>query len=155
MVECSRIGLQVMSFVKHSLHILRAKGYKITRPRKQILEVLEEAQRPFSPYEIQKIIRQQGGHLDSVTVYRVLDLLCALNLVHKVLSSGGFIKCVLGEEEGCHRYLVCRQCGILQEFADRALCLRENEAAEKLGFHAEHHLTEFSGLCFDCCRTAG
>jgi len=144
-----------MSFVKDSLHVLRAKGYKITRPRKRVLEVLEQAEVSLLPSEIRQVTRRQGGDIDPVTIYRVLDLFCALNLVHKVLSSGGFVKCVLGEEEGCHRYLVCRQCGTLQEFADKALCLSENKVAEKLGFHAERHLTEFSGLCFDCCRTVG
>ena len=139
-----------MSFVQDSIRILRKKGYKITQPRKQVLEVLEEAEGLLSPYDIQKLMEQKNKHLVSVTAYRVLDLFCTLNLAHKVLSAGGFVKCALGEEEGCHHHLVCRNCGALREFADKALCLREHEAAERLGFQAEHHLTEFSGLCLNC-----
>ena len=139
-----------MSFVGDSLRVLRARGYRITQPRQRVLEVLETADKPLSPYEIQKMVKQQDRHLDAVTVYRVLELLCALNLAHKVVSRGGFVRCVLGEEEGCHHYLVCRRCGVLREFADRALCLQENATAERLGFQAEHHLTEFSGLCVNC-----
>lgn len=139
-----------MSFVKHSTQVLRANGYKITRPRKQVIQVLNEATEPLSPYQIQDTLKRQGKYLDHVTIYRVLDSLSSLNLVHKVLSVGGFIRCALAEEEGCHRFLVCRECGAIQEFADKALCQKESEVAERLGFQAEHHLTEFSGLCLRC-----
>ena len=134
----------------YSIEVLRDKGYKITRPRKRVLEVLEHIKKPLSPYEIQKLLLEEGKYLDHVTIYRILELFCALNLVHKVLSLGGFVKCTLGDEEGCHRYMICHGCGALQEFADKALCVRENEVAEKFGFQPEYHLTEFSGLCSNC-----
>ncbi len=132
------------------IEVLRNQGYKITRPRKQVLEALEHTETPLSPYEIQKLLHEEGKHLDHVTIYRILDLFCALNLVHRVWSLGGFVKCTLGDEEGCHRYMICRNCGALQEFADKALCERENKVAKRLGFHAEYHASEFSGLCSHC-----
>ena len=136
--------------LQHSIRILQDKGYKITRPRRWVLEVLEHMEKPSSPYEMQRLLREEGKHLNHVTIYRILELLCALNLVHKVLSLGGFVRCTLGDEEGCHRYMICRGCGTLQEFADKALCEKENEVAEKFGFQPEYHLTEFSGLCSHC-----
>lgn len=139
-----------MSFIQYSTRILRAHDYKITQPRKRVIEVLNEATEPLSPYQIQDTLKRQGKYLDHVTIYRVLDSLSSLNLVHKVLSVGGFIRCALPEEESCHRFLVCRECGAIQEFADKALCQKESEAAERLGFQTEHHLTEFSGLCLRC-----
>jgi len=134
----------------YSLEVLRDRGYKITRSRKRLLEVLEHIEKPLSPYEIQKLLLKEGKYLDHVTIYRILELFCALNLVHKVLSLGGFVKCTLGDEEGCHRYMICRSCGALQEFADKTLCERENEVAGKFGFQPEYHRTEFSGLCSNC-----
>jgi Fur family zinc uptake transcriptional regulator len=115
-----------------------------------VLEVLEGTEKPLSPYDIQEILRQRGKYLNHVTIYRVLGLFCSLNLAHKMLSSGGFVKCSLDAAEGCHRFMVCQQCGAIQEFADKELCREENEVARNLGFHAEHHLSEFSGLCSDC-----
>lgn len=139
-----------MDFVSDSVRVLRARGYRITQPRRRVLELLEQVEMPLSPYDMQKRLGKMGQHLDTVTIYRILDLLCELGLAHKVLSANGFIRCTLGEEEGCHRYLVCRKCGGLREFADEALCLRENEVAQRFGFQTEYHLTEFSGLCADC-----
>jgi Fur family zinc uptake transcriptional regulator len=115
-----------------------------------VLNVLAGTEKPLSPYDIQGILRTRGKRLNHVTIYRTLDLLCHLNLAHKMLSSGGFVKCSLDTAEGCHRFMVCQQCGSIQEFADKELCREENEIARNLGFHTEHHLCEFSGLCSDC-----
>ncbi len=138
--------------VQDSIRILQAQGYKATEPRRQVLEVLEDVQEPLSPYDIQKLLRKQGKYLNHVTIYRILDLFSGLNLAHKALSSGGYVKCSLGTVEGCHRFMVCRQCGAIQEFADKGLCREENEFAQDFGFHTEYHLSEFSGLCSNCYR---
>lgn len=115
-----------------------------------MLEVLEQTGRPLSPYDIQDILRARGKQLNHVTIYRILDLLCGLNLAHKVLSSGKFVRCSLSAAEGCHRFMVCQHCGGIREFADKQLCQEESDLARNLGFHAEHHLSEFSGLCSRC-----
>lgn len=135
-----------------SIRALQARGYKATKPRQLVLEVLDSVQTPVSPYDIQETLRARGRYLNHVTIYRVLDLLCRLNLAHKVLSSGGFIKCNIDAVAGCHRFMVCQQCGAIQEFADARLCDKENKFAQNLGFHTEHHISEFSGLCSQCYR---
>lgn len=136
------------------IQILQAQGYRATKPRKLVLGVLEQTQHPLSPYDIQDILRARGKHLNHVTIYRILDLLCGLNLAHKVLSSGKFVKCSLAAIEGCHRFMICQRCGDIREFADKKLCQDENELARNLGFHTEHHLSEFSGLCSRCYTAA-
>ena len=138
--------------VQASIQILQTQGYKVTKPRREVLEALDEAQKPLSPYDIQRLLGEQGKYLNHVTIYRILDLFCRLNLAHRVLSSGGFVKCTLGEKESCHRFTVCRQCGAIQEFADKGLCQEEDKFAESRGFHTEYHLSESSGLCSDCYR---
>lgn len=115
-----------------------------------MLRVLEQAERPVSPYDIQEILKEEGEHLNHVTIYRILDLFCSLHLAHKVLLSNGFVKCNLGEKEGCHRFMVCRECGALKEFADKALCEEESEIAQESGFRTEEHFSEVSGVCAKC-----
>jgi len=138
--------------VRDSIQLLQAHGYKITRPRIQVLEILDQAQKTVSPYEIQSLLLQQGKYLNHVTIYRTLDLLCRLNLAHRVLSSGEFVKCSLGNIEGCHRFMVCRRCGAVQEFADERLCQEEKAFAQNFDFHTEYHLSGASGLCSDCYK---
>ena len=133
-----------------SLQILRFHRYKVTQPRKLVLQVLERSTEPLSPYDIQKLLQKKGKSLNPVTIYRILNLFCSLDLAHRVLSQGGFVKCTLGEEEGCHLFVIYRRCGRLQEFVNEVLCQQESEIVENLGFHTEHHLSEVSGLCSKC-----
>jgi Fur family zinc uptake transcriptional regulator len=140
------------SVVQDSIRFLQAQGYRVTEPRRRVLEVLEGAQVPLSPYDIQRTLRVQGKCPNHVTIYRVLRLLCRLNLAHRILSKGGFVKCTLERREGCHRLMICRCCGALQEFSSDGLCREESEIAGQCGFHAEHHTSESSGLCSTCYR---
>ena len=144
-----------MSQVNAALQVLRSRGYRVTEPRKRVLKVLTEAERPVSPYDIQKILEESGEHLNHVTIYRVLELLCSLNLAHKVLLVGGFVRCTLGECGGCHRFVVCRKCGALREYSDKALCAEESAIAQEFGFRTEQHFSEFSGICSACVASAG
>ncbi len=147
-----------MSFSEHAVAVLRERGYKVTRPRRQVIEAIDSAEGAMSPVDIGRMMEGNAKHLDQVTIYRVINLLCSLNLVHRVFSRGGYVRCDLLEEEGCHRFLVCRGCGSLQEFRDEALCRQESEAARRLGFRAEHHVTESPGLCQGCrqsCHEGG
>ena len=131
-------------------NVLRAHGYKVTRPRQQVFGILERAERPLSPYEIQSFLREGDSFFNHVTIYRILNLFCRLNLAHKVPSNGGFVKCTLPGQEGCHRFVICRCCGSVQEFADKELCRKEKTFALDCGFHAESHLSETLGLCAKC-----
>ena len=139
-----------IAVAQDSIRILQAQGYKATRPRRLVLEVLDKTEKPLSPYDIQDVLHTKGRYLNHVTIYRILSLLCSLNLAHRMLSGGGFVKCSLEATEGCHRFMVCQHCGAVQEFADKELCQEENALAEDLGFYTEHHLSEFSGLCSRC-----
>jgi len=143
-----------MSQIYDELQVLRSRGYRVTEPRKRVLKVLAEVQSPVSPYGMQEILQRKGEYLNHVTIYRVLELLCSLNLAHKVLLVGGFVKCTLGECDGCHRFVVCRECGALREYADKALCEEENAVAREFGFQAEQHFSEFSGICSGCVASA-
>lgn len=137
-------------YVKRALQVLRERGHRVTKTRRVILETLDRADRPMSPYEMQKVLQDEGRHLDHVTIYRTLELLSANGLVHRVSSLGGFVRCSLDDEVGCHRYMVCRSCGSFREFADESLCEREGETARAFGFHTEHHFAESLGLCANC-----
>jgi len=138
--------------IQYSIQLLQGQGYKVTKPRRQVLEILNRTQRLLSPYDIQRLLRRQDKHLNHVTIYRILDLFCSLNLAYKLLSTGGFVKCSLGNKEGCHRFMVCRCCGATQEFVDQQLCLQESKSTQDLGFHTEYHFSESSGLCSACYK---
>lgn len=150
-----------MSYVAHALGVLKARGYRQTRPRQLVLEALDQADGPLSPYEIAERIKQSGEKGDVVGVYRTLEALETHHLVHRVLASGKYHRCHLPPEdecrrhqrEHCHHNLVCRACGRVEEVHCPGVSLLEQALASQSAFLIEGHALEFTGLC-DTCRPA-
>lgn len=144
----------IMDYTAYAEAALRHGDFRITAPRLQVISALAEARAPLSPYEIQSKLARRGIQLNHVTIYRVLDLLCILNLAHHI-STGGYVKCTLEDQKGCHGHMICSACGTVAEFSDSALCTVEEAIADRLGFQAEHRVTELSGLCAACTVSTG
>ncbi|MEB3283673.1 MAG: Fur family transcriptional regulator [Candidatus Sericytochromatia bacterium] len=147
-----------MSYPDTAMALLKSRGYRQTRPRRLVLEALDRAQVPLSPYELAECLRDQGEKGDVVSMYRILQTLEDNDLAHRVLSTGKFRKCQLGPEDSCHRHqlqhchhnLVCRVCGAIDEVHCPGMELIEQVIAAQSRFAIESHRLEFTGLCEDC-----
>ena len=150
-----------MDYPEIAMQLLKSRGYRQTKPRRLVLETLDRADAPLSPYEIAERIKVAGEKGDVVSVYRILQALEENDLAHRVLSSGKYRKCHLGPEDDCHRHqlqhchhnLVCRQCGRIEEVHCPGMDLIEQALAAQSSFQIESHALEFMGLCAGC-RTA-
>lgn len=148
-----------MSYTETALALLKARGYRQTRPRKLVLETLDDARRPLSPYEVAQRIRDEGETADAASIYRIFQTLEANGLVHRVISTGKYRKCHLAPEDQCERHqhqhchhnMVCRACGRIEEFHCPGMDLVEQAVAAQSSFLIEGHELEFKGLC-DACR---
>ncbi len=127
---------------------LRQAGYRLTRPRLAILQVLAENEAGLSPEEVHQQGRELCASMGLVTVYRTLDLLAELGLVRRVHS-----------EQGCHgyasagmdrHYLICQNCRRVIEFPCDGLDGLIESVRQQTGYAITEHLLELSGLCPDC-----
>lgn len=140
------------------MELLKSRGFRQTKPRRLVLDALETAEAPLSPYEIAERIKEGGEKGDVVSVYRILTTLEQNDLVHRVMSSGKFHKCQLAPEhdcqrpqlQHCHHTMICRACGRIEEVHCPGMDLIEQAMAAQSGFLIEHHSLEFTGLCADC-----
>ena len=151
-----------MTYPENAMRILKARGYRQTRPRQFVLETLDRAEMPLSPYEIADRIKESGEKGDVVSVYRILQALEDNDLAHRVISSGKYRKCQLAPEDECHRHqaqhchhnLVCRACGRIEEFHCPGMDLVEQLLTAQTSFHIEAHALEFKGTCAACTVAA-
>ncbi|PJC36883.1 hypothetical protein CO046_03555 [Candidatus Peregrinibacteria bacterium CG_4_9_14_0_2_um_filter_53_11] len=123
-----------------SLHSTLAEaGYKLTAPRKRIIDWILAYDGVFSASEILSDL----ADLDTVSVYRTLDLLSTLDIIHKTLSLHSEQHYEFHGEDH-HHHVVCTGC----ELTQCAPC----EIAEKKirGFSDLHHTVLLTGLCTDC-----
>lgn len=130
--------------------VLADAGYRVTRPRKVVVEVLGQAEVPLGAQEICELGRALHPDLGLVTVYRTLDLLEELGLACRVHLNGG-CHGYLASVPGHRHRLLCERCGRSIEFLGRNdldVLIANLEA--KTGYRIHEHLLQLLGLCPEC-----
>ncbi len=145
----------MVDFENYANQVLAKFGYKKTPNRSLILRALAETQKPLSAYDIQNVFEGEAK-LNVVTVYRTLELLESLGLIHKVVATDGYYPCAFKDadlSDTDHGFLVCRSCEHVEEFIDEHHCKgSEKTLAQAKGFSCEKHIQEVVGLCASCQR---
>ena len=127
---------------------IQAAGFKLTLPRRAVLEVLEGTARHLTPVEVVERAQAIHPNLGRATVYRTLELLTRLRVVRPILI--GERGACLTLAEGGHHHLVCSECGTVIEFDECTVGELEQELVRRLDFQIRGHLLEFYGLCTQC-----
>src|SRR5438034_9656966 len=89
----SGVGLAAMELEQ----LLDEAGYRVTRPRRAILQLVEEQQGRFSAEELVERVQRVAPGTGRATVYRTLDLLAELRLVERVHLQEGSHSYVRGD----------------------------------------------------------
>lgn len=133
------------------LNRLRDEGLRITAGRRNILNVLFEAERPLSLQEIQELAASQENSPDYATVFRMIALLDRLHLVHKVNLQRPCTYYELNDPSKHYDHIVCTGCGrVVVIDIPCPLADTEKRVAEHYGFRNLSHSLEFFGRCPNC-----
>lgn len=94
---------------------IRAVGSRVTPARVRVLAALRAAPGPQSHAEIEEALAQETlPGIDRVTLYRVLDWLCAAGLAHKAADARGVFRFSSAQpnvEHAGHVHFRCTGCG--------------------------------------------
>lgn len=136
----------------HQAETLCAKaGERLTPARINAYTELLAQSRPVSAYELLDLMeRREGRKLAPLTVYRQLDFLTRVGLVHRLASAQAFMACDHPEHPHEGLYLVCSSCGKTDELESSSLVQILGNAAKSRGFKSEKRIVEVQGLCHDC-----
>ena len=129
---------------------LKRAGYKLTRPRLAVIEILEMHGDHLSHNQILAEGQKIYAQLSRATVYRTLDLLVELNLIRPLYLNDPTQRFIAAF--GCHHHLVCTNCEAVFEFDDCVVDQLARNLAAQYNFQIRNHLLEFQGLC-EACRT--
>ncbi|PID60828.1 MAG: ferric iron uptake transcriptional regulator [Gammaproteobacteria bacterium] len=120
-------------------HDLRRAGLKVTLPRLNILELLEQAEEHhMSAEDVYRSLHEQGGDISLATVYRVLTQFEAAGLVTRHHFDGGQALFELDTGDN-HDHIVCVRSGKVSEFKDEKIEKRLHEIAAELGYTLNEH----------------
>jgi Fur family zinc uptake transcriptional regulator len=114
----------------------------------QVVRHLQRTTKLLSAYDIQNALRIRYPN----TVYRALERLSRLGLVHRIESKNAFIACADSTRSHSPGFIVCTECGAVQEFRVEALMpVLQSEAADRQ-FTIEKTTIELIGRCSKCTR---
>jgi len=133
---------------------LAARGLRLTRQRRAVLDAVAEASSSVSPVQVFDAARERCPELGLTTVYRTLELLSevgALRRVHGPDHCEAFVPA--GAAHG--HTVVCSRCGQAMEFTDCDMQAVVDAAARQTGFRITEHFLQLSGECPDCGERTG
>jgi Fur family transcriptional regulator, zinc uptake regulator len=131
---------------------MMAAGERFTAPRKRVLKLLLEAQRPLKAYDLIAGMARADTPANPPTVYRALQFLTRTGLVHRIESDASYVVCSHGHAEGGHvaLMLVCDGCGAVRESHLDRVEAQARDAAAAAGFALERLVVEARGRCAAC-----
>ena len=129
--------------------LLSQAGYRITQPRRAILDIIAESSRPLTPVEIYDLARAKETGLGLVTVYRTIEKLEELHLVdhvHHLAECQTIFRC----SDHHQHLLTCTQCGRSRFFDGLEVEEQFNQIGRQLGYEVTGHWLQLAGLCEEC-----
>lgn len=129
------------------------KGFRMTRDRRVILQVLRESGIPLTAEGVLERVNATVPRMALSTVYRTLDELVSRGSMQRTLISSddhAFFELV---GHGHRHYMVCLGCH--QMFPIRKCPVEDSvdSAAEDLGFDVTDHSLVLYGYCHSCRPT--
>lgn len=124
---------------------------KLTRNQAFVFETLRGADGPLSAYTILDALRSDGFRAP-LQVYRALDKLVELGLVHRLESLNAFVACDHpdGDRHGAIAFAICEDCGRVEEFGDTEITDRLGNWARAEKFRLDKTIIELRGTCQSC-----
>lgn len=131
---------------------LTDKGYRLTRQRELVLELLHTSARHADANLLYEQMRKQMPHVSLGTIYRTLNVLAAAGLICE-LHCGEQARYDGNVQE--HYHVMCTCCGAVEDVDVGCLKRLEDRAAELSGYRIEDHHLSFYGLCAKCQEENG
>ena len=127
------------------LATLEDRGYRVTRPRRQVMDLLVRKQEGFSAEEVCAELPTVGR----ATVYRSIKLLLEAGVICKLVLPNGGSKYSLARGEH-HHHTICVVCGTVGEFRDSTAERVLKTIGADIPGEIVGHRMEFYVVCQHC-----
>lgn len=128
--------------------LLKAKNLRVTKQRKQILQILEIENNPISAEEIFNKLKDLSN-MDLSTIYRNLNILEDKNILLKTTNIDGISYYQLNNDQHKH-FITCNICHKKFLIENCPIHELEDSIEKETGFMITGHNFEFTGICPAC-----
>jgi Fur family ferric uptake transcriptional regulator len=127
---------------------LRARGERITKARRAVLDVLADTDEHLTTEELLSAVNRAEPDVHRATVYRTVDRLAELGIVeHTHLGHGPAVYHLAND---LHQHLVCESCGRITEVPMAILRGVERRLHDEYGFTMSPMHFSIVGRCQRC-----
>ena len=141
-----------MDWAEHARQRLRTNGLRSGGAREEVLELLARQRCCLTAQQIHDELREGGRRVGLASVYRALELLTNLGLVHRVDVDGTAAFEPADPGGGHHHHLVCSSCGRVDAFEDPVLERAIERLSERVGYTVAEHDVVLRGACASCAN---
>ena len=130
--------------------VLRTRGYRVTRPRRAVWEVLRDAEDHLTVEQVVSRIVAAGDEVDLASVYRTLALFEQLDLARASRLGGsdaGRWELMHPDE---HFHLLCEVCGGVDHHVGSLVARIRDHLHTGHGFEVRGVELTVSGVCSRC-----
>ncbi|RCL00083.1 MAG: zinc uptake regulator [Candidatus Tokpelaia sp. JSC189] len=123
----------------------------LTRNQRHVLDLLLAEKTALSAYTILDRLRIKGFRAP-LQVYRALEKLIKLGLVHRLESLNAFIACSRPEceEHSLIAFVICRKCSNIIEFDNGVIDDNVKKHMQTINFWPQDTILEIRGICAGC-----
>ncbi|GLS83023.1 Fur family transcriptional regulator [Paraferrimonas haliotis] len=154
-MSASRPNSKRSTILRKAEQLCEQHGVKLTLKRKNVLCVLLDSTTPLSAYEIANAYQQTYQEsLAPMSVYRMLDTLASLSLVHKLSSENKYLACSHISCDHAHQvpqFLICKSCGkVAEKGIQDSVVQALQQSIEQADFQLLNSQIELQCLCNEC-----
>lgn len=127
--------------------ICEEKGRRFTPLREHVFSLIVQHQGPVKAYDLLDKLSPDLGSPKPPTVYRALEFLAGLGLIHRVEALNAYVACDHSLGGHVAEFFICEECEGLQErhANDHVDCIPG-------GFQIRRSVIEHYGLCSRCAQ---
>ena len=127
------------------------KAERLTPARLAVYAEMLARERPLSAYELIALLeKRQDRKVAPVTVYRHLDFLMRVGLVHRLQSAQTYLPCDHPDHPHESQFLLCSSCGHVDEVEASGVEALLAKVADQHGFRPDSTVVEVKGVCGSC-----
>ena len=126
------------------------RGERLTDLRLSVLELVLHHDQPAKAYDLLAKLQKKKPSAKPATIYRTLDFLLSLGLVHKIHCLNAYICCLHPEAEKPCLFLICKKCHSVTESSGNTYKKIISQISQTHTFKTTTSSFEVEGLCQNC-----
>jgi len=126
------------------------RGVRLTPVRRRVLELVWANHKPTGAYDLLAQLSEEGFNSAPPTVYRALDFLLDLGVVHRISSLNAYIGCDHPGHDHDTGFFICKECGNATELPAKDISKLHKSLTSALGIRIDTSNHELTGICPNC-----